>query len=111
MQIVHAVPRGVATRSVLRRIAPRAGFALETLGHAIEYLADEYVHEFGRQPVADVAPGFIDPQVQAIQSADRGQSRSLLCVPHCYTVLSAAPKAPLLLLTDPRRYSAPETHS
>jgi hypothetical protein len=28
-----------------RRISPEAGRALEMLGHAIEYLADEYVYE------------------------------------------------------------------
>jgi hypothetical protein len=28
-----------------RRISPQAGRALEILGHAIEYLADEYAHE------------------------------------------------------------------
>ncbi len=28
-----------------RRISPEAGHALEILGHAIEYLADEYVHQ------------------------------------------------------------------
>ena len=28
-----------------RRISPEAGHALEILGHAIEYLADEYVHK------------------------------------------------------------------
>jgi hypothetical protein len=28
-----------------RRITPRAGHALEILGHAIEYLTDEFVHE------------------------------------------------------------------
>lgn len=28
-----------------RRISPEAGHALEILGHAIEYLTDEYVHE------------------------------------------------------------------
>ena len=27
-----------------RRITPRAGHALEILGHAIEYLTDEFVH-------------------------------------------------------------------
>jgi len=27
-----------------RRISPRAGHALEILGHAIEYLTDEFVH-------------------------------------------------------------------
>ncbi len=30
-----------------RRISPRAGHALEILGHAIEYLTDEFVHEGG----------------------------------------------------------------
>jgi len=28
-----------------RRISPEAGHALEILGHAIEYLTDEYVHQ------------------------------------------------------------------
>lgn len=28
-----------------RRISPQAGRALEILGHAIEYLADEFAHE------------------------------------------------------------------
>jgi hypothetical protein len=28
-----------------RRVSPEAGHALEILGHAIEYLADEFVHE------------------------------------------------------------------
>jgi hypothetical protein len=28
-----------------RRISPRAGHALEILGHAIEYLTDEFVHQ------------------------------------------------------------------
>jgi hypothetical protein len=30
-----------------RRITPQAGHALEKLGHAIEYLADEFVHTDG----------------------------------------------------------------
>ncbi len=30
-----------------RRITPQAGHALEILGHAIEYLADEFLHEGG----------------------------------------------------------------
>lgn len=30
-----------------RRIDPRSGRALEILGHAIEYLTDEFVHESG----------------------------------------------------------------
>ena len=32
-------------RIVRRRISPQAGRALEILGHAIEYLTDEFVHE------------------------------------------------------------------
>ena len=32
-------------RAVHRRIDPQAGRALEKLGHAIEYLTDEYVNE------------------------------------------------------------------
>ena len=31
-----------------RRIGPRAGRALEILGHAIEYLTDEYIHRGGQ---------------------------------------------------------------
>lgn len=61
------MPAGVGARSVRRRITPEAGFALEKLGHAIEYLADEYVLEVGRLPVPDLASGCIDPQVQAMQ--------------------------------------------
>jgi hypothetical protein len=37
--------RAVANRR--RRITPEAGHALEILGHAIEYLTDEFVHEGG----------------------------------------------------------------
>jgi hypothetical protein len=43
-----------------RRINPEAGRALEILGHAIEYLADEYVYK-GKSFSAS------DPQVRAIQ--------------------------------------------
>ena len=43
-----------------RRISPEAGRALEILGHAIEYLADEYIHS-ARTFSAN------DPEVQAIQ--------------------------------------------
>lgn len=32
---------------VRRRISPETGHALEILGHAIEYLTDEYVHRNG----------------------------------------------------------------
>jgi hypothetical protein len=47
-------------RAKRRLIDARTGHALEILGHAIEYLSDEYVHE-ARQLSAD------DPQVEAIQ--------------------------------------------
>jgi hypothetical protein len=43
-----------------RRISPQAGHALEMLGHAIEYLTDEYVHE-GRS----LSSG--DAQVKAVR--------------------------------------------
>jgi hypothetical protein len=43
-----------------RRITPRAGRALEILGHAIEYLTDEFVHE-GTSLSAD------HEQLQAVQ--------------------------------------------
>jgi hypothetical protein len=47
-------------RSKRRRISPEAGRALEILGHAIEYLSDEYAHHGG---------GFTanDGQVEAVQ--------------------------------------------
>ena len=36
-----------------RRITPQAGHALEILGHAIEYLTDEFVHEGGSLSAED----------------------------------------------------------
>jgi hypothetical protein len=60
---VHAVATGTGSRSVRRRTTPEAGFALEILGHAIEYLADEYVHEAGLLPSMHSG----DPRVEAIQ--------------------------------------------
>jgi hypothetical protein len=39
-----------------RRIAPEAGRALEILGHAIDYLADEYIHRGGA--ITDHDPAF-----------------------------------------------------
>ncbi|UWZ82910.1 hypothetical protein [Occallatibacter riparius] len=35
---------------VRRRITPQAGHALEKLGHAIEYLTDEFMNEEGQPP-------------------------------------------------------------
>jgi hypothetical protein len=43
-----------------RRISPEAGHALEILGHAIEYLSDELVHNGGELTGRD-------SQVQAVQ--------------------------------------------
>ena len=60
---VHAVATGMGSRSVRRRTTAEAGFALEILGHAIEYLADEYVHHAGLLP--SIHSG--DPRVEAIQ--------------------------------------------
>ncbi len=50
----------VSTRAARRRITREAGHALEILGHAVEYLTDEMVH--------DAAPVIAsNPQVQAVQ--------------------------------------------
>ncbi len=38
---------GHQARTHRRRIAPEAGRALEILGHAIEYLSDEFIHAGG----------------------------------------------------------------
>lgn len=35
---------------VRRRVSPAAGHALEKLGHAIEYLTDEFMNEEGHPP-------------------------------------------------------------
>lgn len=50
----------VKARATRRRISPEAGHALEILGHAIEYLADEFVYEGG-----SVHAG--EPRLDAIQ--------------------------------------------
>lgn len=49
-----------ASRANRRHISPESGRALEILGHAIEYLTDEYVHRT-TQLSAD------DPEVKAVQ--------------------------------------------
>jgi len=43
-----------------RSISPQAGHALEILGHAIEYLSDEYINEGGLFSARD-------PRIEAIQ--------------------------------------------
>ena len=57
-----AAPAPVTGRSVVRRrrISPEAGRALEILGHAIEYLTDEFVYAGGSFSAHD-------PQVEAVQ--------------------------------------------
>ncbi len=40
-------------RSRRRRISPLAGRALEILGHSIEYLTDEFVHQGGSLSASD----------------------------------------------------------
>jgi hypothetical protein len=60
---VHTMPTGLGVRSVRRRTTPEAGFALEILGHAIEYLADEYAHESGS--ISSIHSR--DPRVEAMQ--------------------------------------------
>ncbi len=48
---------------VRRRLSPEGGRALEILGHAIEYLADEYAAD-----LKDKGPlGNADPRIEAIQ--------------------------------------------
>ena len=45
----EAVPHQAA-KSRPRRITFEAGVALEKLGHAIEYLTDEFMHAEGKEP-------------------------------------------------------------
>jgi hypothetical protein len=49
LPIRTAAPAVATGRGVMRhrRISPEAGHALEILGHAIEYLTDEYVYAGG----------------------------------------------------------------
>ncbi|MGH9605089.1 MAG: hypothetical protein ACRD3N_05255 [Terracidiphilus sp.] len=55
-----AVPSLRARSYRRRRIDPQSGRALEILSHAIEYLADEYVHQGGSLSSQDA-------QVEAVQ--------------------------------------------
>ena len=57
---------------VRRRLSPESGRALEILGHAIEYLADEYAND-----LLDKGPlGSADPRVAAIQIL-KGRNRAI----------------------------------
>ena len=61
---IAATGPGVLRR---RRISPETGHALEILGHAIEYLTDEYVHAGGAFSARD---GQVDA-VQLLMAANR----------------------------------------
>jgi hypothetical protein len=56
----RAVPASQVGKYRPRRISVEAGHALEKLGHAIEYLSDELVHEGGELTQHN-------PQVEAVQ--------------------------------------------
>jgi hypothetical protein len=56
----HAEAIGHFARKQRRQITPQAGRALEKLGHAIEYLTDEFVH-------SGVSFSPSNPQLEAVQ--------------------------------------------
>lgn len=58
--LAPVIPINRARGNRPRRIGREAGHALEILGHAIEYLTDEYVHEGGTFTAHN-------PQLEAIQ--------------------------------------------
>ena len=62
LPIHMTAPKPVTGRGVIRRrrISPEAGRALEILGHAIEYLTDEFVYAGGSFSAHD-------PQIEAVQ--------------------------------------------
>jgi hypothetical protein len=66
-------PRASSPRPfVRRRLSPESGRALEILGHAIEYLADEYANDLvNKGPL-----GSADPRVAAIQIL-KGRNRAI----------------------------------
>jgi len=57
---VYSEDSAVAGARVRRRIDPQAGHALEILGHAIDYLTDEYVLHGGQFRAHD-------PEFEAVQ--------------------------------------------
>jgi hypothetical protein len=73
-----------------RRISPEAGRALEILGHAIEYLTDEFICAGGLVSVDD-------PQVEAVQLLMR-LNREIYCA--CPEVPTVGDR--LRALFDPR---------
>lgn len=65
LEITDSLESAAPMRRVRRRIDQQAGRALEKLGHAIEYLTDEYVYDFARE--GEGAFSASDGRVQAIQ--------------------------------------------
>jgi hypothetical protein len=61
--LVDGVTQPVLPPRRRRQISPLSGRALEVLGHAIEYLADEYALHAGNLPLLNAE----DPQLHAIQ--------------------------------------------
>ncbi len=59
---------------VRRQLSPEEGRAIEILGHAIEYLADEYCAD--AQPKGRL--GNADPRIEAIQTLKSAESVDLL---------------------------------
>jgi hypothetical protein len=53
LAIPASAPVACVARKRPRRIPPQAGRALEILGHAIEYLTDEFVHQGGSHSAGD----------------------------------------------------------
>jgi hypothetical protein len=60
LPVLAPVVPGTNVRARRRSISPAAGRALEILGHAIEYLSDEYVNDGGLFSSRD-------PRLEAIQ--------------------------------------------
>jgi len=71
--------RAPGRRSVRRRISPQAGHALEILGHAIEYLADEYAYRVESDLV-------YDGRVEAMQMLMRANRQIYLDCPQAPSI-------------------------
>lgn len=66
-------------RTHRRRIAPQAGRALEILGHAIEYLSDEFAHAGG-------ALSAHNAQIEAVQLLIAANRRIYFACPEVPTM-------------------------
>lgn len=73
--LVTGLSSAVELRPFVRRqLSPEEGRAIEILGHAIEYLADEYCAD--AQPKGRL--GNADPRIEAIQTL-KALNRSIYC--------------------------------